>query len=236
MVFLRLLVAVGCLIFSFCLIAEAETPARKLVFSQIEGSPLQTRSAKMLTVLYGKLGIEVSFEILPARRALESSNSGKTDGEVFRIKSLYKRYPNLIQVPTILHTFNGYAYTMNGQIINSWEDMRPYRIGLMHGVVWAEKGTEGYNVVRLLGYRELLDKLLSGGIDIVIGTEFSFNLEVNRLGITTKFYRGKSLRSLSVYHYLHKKNASLVDQVDAEIKSMTKSGDIERISGIRHID
>lgn len=236
MVLLRQLFVVGCLIFSFCLVAEAETQINKLVFSQIAGSPLQARSAKVLKVLYGKLGIETHFEILPARRALESSNTGKTDGEIFRITDLDKRYPNLIQVPTILHTFNGYAYTMNGKIINSWEDLRPYRIGLMHGVIWAEKGTEDYNVVRLLGYRELLDKLLSGGIDIVIGTEFSFNLEVEESGITTKFYRGKPLSSLNVYHYLHKKNASLVNQVDAEIITMTKNGDIERISGIRHVE
>ncbi len=193
---------------------------KKLVFSLIEGTQTQIEAAKTLTKAYGNLGISVDYLTLPARRALEFSDSGQTDGEVFRIKTITNKYKNLRRIPTPIMFFQGMAYSLKDISIDNWRDMQPYRIGIIRGVVWSERGAKGLNVVRLDTNEALFDKLLAGGVDIVVGTSFSMEREIQKRDLNFEIYNSKPLMQFKVYHFLHVKHETLVEPVNREIRKI----------------
>jgi len=215
--------------------AAAET--KKLVFSQIMGSLVQKSASDLITLLYSRLGIETSFTIIPAKRALEMSSKGKTDGEIFRIWAVGDRFNTLIRVPTPIMTLSGYAYSnKEGLTVNSVADLgEASRIGIVRGIVWAEKLIEGrHGVVRVNSSKELVLRLANGSVDVVLANNTTLETEQKKQNIKAKFYKGNALNILNVYHYLNRKHQHLVDGVDREIKKLIANNEIEEITGIAY--
>ncbi len=193
---------------------------KKLVFSMITGAPEQRNVGKLLKKAYANIGIPIEFMELPGRRALEFSNSGKTDGEIFRIGSVVKKFVNLHRIETPVMSFRGFAYSTKNLKIDLWGDLKPYRVGIIRGNVWAEKNVEGRVIKRFDDLEQLVERLLMGGVDIIIESQRSTEEELKRISPETRIYRSKMLTEFSVYHYLNSKHKNLISLVETEIKKL----------------
>ncbi|MCP4107581.1 MAG: hypothetical protein GY749_18900 [Desulfobacteraceae bacterium] len=117
-----------------------------LVFSKPD-DPVADISEKILKEAYQKIGIRISVTAFPAERALRTSNSGLSDGEVNRIKGINEQYLSLVMVPVEINILEGVVFTIDVSFpVTGWESLRPYNIGIRIGIKFAEKGTVGMDV------------------------------------------------------------------------------------------
>ncbi|MBL4740488.1 MAG: transporter substrate-binding domain-containing protein [Sneathiella sp.] len=216
--------------------AETEPLSDHIVLSQISGSPLQQKASRVLRAAYENIGVEVEFMKLPGRRALQFSNSGKTDGEVFRKEKVGSKYTNLMIVPTSYMSFRGFAYSVGSMKINTWDKLNGLRVGIQRGHVWAEEGSKGMHVSYFESNSDLFHKLLDGGIDVAIAGEFSFGKVIEEKGTTQTILKGEPLIILNLFHYLNKKHKELVPVLNAEFTRMLSNGEVDRILNNSNID
>lgn len=222
------------LVVSICVMAQSHALAKdslkvpeKLVFSLIAGNEAQFEAAKKLKIAYANMGVDASFLSLPGKRALEYSNSGKTDGEVFRIKTIDQKFTNLVRIPTPIMTFRGLAYSMKKLAIDKWSDLKGLRIGVVRGVIWSAKGTRGLDAIQLDTNESLLRKLVSGGLDVIVSTSFSLDKVIEKHGDDVEIYKSDPLTSFDVYHFLHQKHEYLLEAVDDELRNLTYKDEVK---------
>lgn len=204
--------------------------SEKLVFTGIKGAVNSDIGMDVLTKAYSQLGIKILYRPLPGERALRVANSGKVDGEVFRIANVQKRYKNLIQVPTQINILPAIAYTKGKKInINGWHSLKSYRIGIQVGIKFAERGTKGMNPTRVDTNEQLFKMLDSGRIDLAIAAQSNGLKTLKKLN--TKQISGltPAIEEYPLYHYLHKKNAHLINKLNAVLIKMTRQGEIKAI-------
>ena len=187
-------------------------------------------SSKVLESAYDKLGIQIEVATYPAERALYLSNKGKMDGEIHRIESLHKRYPNLIMIPVPINYFEAMAYTTDDSVkIKNWQHLEPYSIAIKLGIKYAEQGTSGMDVAKYVTYDQIFNLLELERFDIAIASRLEGILHVKRLGSNKIRMLSPSLDSFHLYHYLHRSQLDIVPKVTAVLRSMEENGDIESI-------
>ncbi|MEP4190804.1 MAG: hypothetical protein ABJN51_06985, partial [Sneathiella sp.] len=162
--------------------------------------------------------------------ALQASVQGETDGEIFRIKNIESKYPNLHRTQVPLLTFRGFAYTKSGLKINRLDNLKDYRVGILRGIVWAEEGVKSPHIVPVESVDILLEKLLKGGIDVAVTIDFPFENEIRKKNVQSLMTRGSQLISFDVFHYLNKKYACLATDIDHHLKVLHDSGTIKRMA------
>jgi len=201
-----------------------------LIFSGIEGSVNSEISMQVLEKAYAKLGLQIQYRPLPGERALRASNSGAVDGEVFRIANIQKRYKNLIPVPTPINSLQALAFTKDKDIVlQDWQSLKRYRIGIQGGIKFAERTTKGMNPVVVDTNKQLFRMLDSGRIDVLIAAESNGLKTLADLRMKGIHALPPLIQPYPLYHYLHKKHAGLVERLDAVLQSMQASGEIRAI-------
>ena len=203
----------------------------RLVFSSFKGSPVQKVGQVILNHAYNKLNLKVTYQSAPAKRSLLMSSRGELDGETARTWELGITHPTLLRVPTPLFKFEGVAYRLNGPPINKVEQLEPnLRVGIQRGVTWAENIVAlRKGVVRVDSVTELAQKILNKSIDVALYTGIGFQEEIERYEQNERIVKGQPLFDKALYHYLHKKNESLVDPVNAVLSEMMKTGELEKL-------
>jgi len=208
-------------------IAQAEN---KLIFSGISGAVNSDISMRVLSEAYKEIGFDVKFLPLPGERALRASNSGETDGEVFRIANVQKRYKNLIPVPTPINVLEGIVFTKNKNIkVNGWNSLKPYRIGIQVGIKFVERGTKGMNRTIVDSNEQLFRMLNAGRIDIAVVAYTNGVKAIKKLGVDGIKANKPAVQVYPLYHYLNTKHSSLVNKLDAVLKKMQSTGRIKEI-------
>ena len=147
-----------CLFLTLLLTLSAVAESR-LVFTTVEGSPDTLTAEAVLKEAYKRMGVEINVLRLSAKEALRRSNAGEADGEVARIDGASKQYANLVQIPIPISYIQGAVFSKNPDLdLVGWHSLRPYRIGLVKGILFAERGTRGMktNVVPVRQTKYLL--------------------------------------------------------------------------------
>jgi hypothetical protein len=179
---------------------------------------------------YRRLGIDVVIRKYPAERAIRLANEGKADGEVQRIDGIAKNYPNLIQVRPSINFISATAFSAKKDLrVDGWPSLRPYRIGIIRGIKFAERNTRGMAVAAAGDYERLFVMLDRGRFDIALSTRLNGLLHIKRLGIDGVRALDPDVDRFELYHYLHRKHADLVPRIEAMFDRMWKSGDLARI-------
>ncbi len=201
-----------------------------LIFNTINGSFNAEPSKQILAEAYQHIGMKIEVEYLPGERALRMSNSGNTDGELQRILHINKKYPNLVMVPVSIGAFGGYVFTKNTEFqVNGWESLKPYKIGIVRGVKFTEKGTKGMKVFQASNVVKLFNLLNKGRIDILVTAHFSGLNAIKKTGVKGVKILSPPVEEYALYHYLHKKNADLIPKLIPILKKMEKEGRIKEI-------
>ncbi len=184
----------------------------------------------ILREAYGRLGYRVEVTRYPAERAIRMANQGRFDGEVQRIDGVADSYPNLVQLyPSINHVEGGVFTARDDLVIESWEDMRPYSCGIIRGIKFAERSTEGMDRYIVGGYNRLFTMLTHERFDLAVSPFVSAAYNLKRGGFDNIRPAGPVLERFELYHYLHRSRTDLKPEIEAELARMSENGELTAI-------
>lgn len=212
--------------------ASSQSADNIIRLSRIAGFPDQVVGGEILSAVYAKLGIKVEFEDVPAERALILSNGGELDGEIQRIAGVEKTYTSLVPVPVAINYIEPSVFTVSQTFpVDGWDSIRPYSIGIVHGVGSSERGTKGMPRVEAVGDQAtLLHMLDHGRIDVAVTDLFSGQIAVKRLNLESRVHPLQPpLQRIYLYHYLNDRHRDLAKQVEGVLRAMEADGELERL-------
>lgn len=183
---------------------------------------------EILRKAYAELGYTIIRSEMSGFEALKSSNEGKFDGELLRIDGITNQYSNLVQVPIPVTFFQGVVFSTKYYFpVDSWYSLESYRIGIVDGALYAERGTIGMNVIKANDAGQLFELLSNHKIDVAVTSKIIGQLYMKDIP-EIKEMEG-ILETQFLYHYLHKKNMHLVPDLEKILKRMLLDGTSRRM-------
>lgn len=201
-----------------------------MVFSTVKDTLVADINEIIIRHAYQKLGIQLIIKKLPAARALQESNAGEFDGELFRISGISKKYPNLLMIPVVSYEVSVRAYSKRSDIkVASWNSLKAFKIGIERGVQFSEEATQGMNRQIVNTNQQLFRLLNKNRVDIVVSDEwsaFGTLMALQRTGFPVKLIKELSPRIMGIqlHHYLHTKHMALIPKINQAIKESLQLG------------
>ena len=215
---------IGLLLLLLCVPGMAN---QRLELTTVANSPDTSVSSDVLKEAYRRLGIDISIRGLGASEALQRSNSGLADGEVQRIDGISRNFPNLIQVPIPINYIQGAVFSKNSALkLRGWYSLRTFKIGLVKGIIFAEKGTSGMQVQMTETYDQLIELLLNDQVDLIVVPYINGAVAIRQHPQGGQLHLNGILETYLLYHYLHKTHEKLVPAITSTLKSMLLDGTI----------
>ena len=203
---------------------------KTFLISGIEGSSDSLAAYQVVKEAYRQLNYEVEVQWISGVEGLEKANAGEVDAELQRIDGISKKYPNLVQIEIPINILEGAVFTTGTSFeILSWHSLRPYRIGLVKGIIFAEQGTEGMNVTRADSYGQLLEYLKNGTVDVAVMPRINGLYAIKKLKVEGVSEVKGTLETLFLYHYVHKRHKDLAVKLEKVFKEMLLTGKTRKI-------
>jgi len=212
--------------------ATAEEP---LVIAYVEDSVDHVAAKAVMEEAYERLGVEVEFQGFEAAEALKASSSGRVGAELQRIDGIQRRFPSLLQVPIPINYIQGMAVSKKYNFpVLGWHSLQPYRVGIVKGILFAERGTEGMDVKVAETYPELIRWIDDGTVDVGVMPRISGLDALNQSGKEDVREMDGILETLLAYHYLHVSRADLKKRLSVVLKEMLLDGTTQRLRKAAH--
>ncbi len=211
-----------CAMLSVLLLMSSARAQDVLKLSGFEAPNLTPVAESILSQAYGELGIRIQTFITSPRRALLDSASGKTDGELVRIRTIEADHSSLLRVDVPIILARTFAYTNKPQLRGkSFKQLRHLRVGHVAGARFAAELADGFAEVWTADTPEQLFEMLQRDrIDLVIAGESTGRRIIRDRKLVGVFPLRPSLQEVAFYHYLHEKHADLVPRIEAVLKRM----------------
>ena len=140
-----------------------------MVITAIAGSAENAASKRVVSEAYHRLGVEIEFSDHDAAAALRLVDTGKADAALQRIGGLDRDFPRLHQIPVPINVIQGGAFSKEHRFpVKGWNSLRPYRIGIVRGVVFAAEGSAGMDVRVAADGVELMRWVEDGEVDVAV--------------------------------------------------------------------
>ena len=187
-------------------------------------------SEVVLRKAYARLGVNLEIRKYPAERALQLANQGTVAGEVQRIDGLSASYPNLIQVRPPINYIEGTVFSGDTRFqVDGWESLRPFRIGIIRGIKFAESNTQGMDVQAVGDYERLFTMLENGRFEIIVSPGINGEYHLRLFGMVGVAKLRPAIERFDLFHYLHRDHEALAAKVSEVLERMRQSGELERI-------
>lgn len=223
---IRLVFAVIALLFSGLNSAQ-EKP---VVVAVVAGSADVAAGRAVIEEAYRRIGVPVEFRSYPASEALAMSNGGEVDAELQRIDGTSNSYPNLVKIPIPINIIQGAVFSRDLRFpIMGWHSLRPYRIGIVRGILFAEQQTIGMERTFMDSYPALIDAINNGEVDVGVMLRIGGLSAIRELKSDGIVELDGVLETLFLYHYVHRSRADLVEKLQPVLKDMLLSGEIRRM-------
>jgi polar amino acid transport system substrate-binding protein len=211
-------------------VATAQARPDRLVLATVQDDAGVEVSIAVLQEAYRRVGIAVTIERFAGDVALQRSTSGATDGDVARADGLTLRYPDLAQVPIPIDYTDIAVFARDSALrIRTVDELRRLRVAVVRGVPAIER-TIGDLPVRMVDtYDELFALLAAREVDAVVATELAGRVALARGLAGAGAVRAGILDSYLRYHYLHRRHAALVPEVERVLRAMLLDGTVARI-------
>lgn len=218
------------LIVTLILVTPAYAQPPSLTFGMTKGDASSIPLA-VLKAAYKKLGVRVIEKPLPAKRSLAEADLGLTDGEVNRIAAIEGKHPNLIRIKVPVDSFDVVVITLGSDIkIDSLDDLYTLKVGIRSGIQFAERAVKKMPyVTRIKDWDILFDMLAMKRLDAIIATPHTWEEQSTRLGQIDLNMHTPPLKSINLYHYLHKRHLDIVPSITSVLEEMQSSSEIEQI-------
>ena len=202
----------------------------RVVLTAVAGSADAIAGEAVLREAYSQIDIDVDIRWLEADEGLAASAAGAFDGSLQRIGGITERYPHLIEVPIPINYLQAVALSTDPSItIDGWASLRPYRVGLVRGILFIEEGLSVGERVYAEDYSDLLAQLRAGVTDVAIAPRVnSWEARHGPEGLGVVELPGV-LQTVALYHYLHDSNEALVPLIQYVLRNMIQDATIWRI-------
>ncbi|WP_426416490.1 substrate-binding periplasmic protein [Aestuariirhabdus sp. LZHN29] len=211
------------------LLLSASARGQDMRIAMVADAPMQLIACRVMEKVYARLNLALEPVPLPGKRALQASNSGDVDGELLRISAIKQRYSNLVQVPESYLMMQGMVFSRAGlPPMSRWQDLAPYRVGVVRGVHYSREGTEGMNRIVASDVPQLFDLLDRGRVDLIVTAKLNGAIEMLRRPEASFVLHPIPLFEEPLYHFLHREHRALVPGLDREIRALKSSGELER--------
>lgn len=214
------------------LIFSGVSYAEKYQFVSINYLIEQEVGRIVLPKIYDKLGIDINITPLPGKRAQLHATSGISDGELMRIFSYGEENPTMHRVPTPYYYLETMAFIKKGSgvQINNKEDLSKYRIAKVRGVKHTNNITKGLlHVYDFNTTKQSMMFVMLGRADVVLTNKIDGLIVLKKYEIDNVVPTGKPLATLDLFNYIHEDHKDIIPRVDAMIKKMKASGELNRI-------
>ena len=224
----RFMLALAAIVFSGVSFAKTED----YQFASIEFLFEQQVGAKVLPEIYAKLGLTISITPMPGKRAQREAVSGHKDGEIMRIWTYGIENPTMIRVPTAYYQLETMAFVHKNSQINlaSHSELLNHNLLKVRGVKHTDNITHGLKYV--FNYDDTLSMMTALGESnnsVALTNTADGLYALKKLNIDYIKPLPPALATLDLYHYINPKNAALVPKIDAVIKSMKASGELDML-------
>lgn len=206
--------------------------AQEVQLARNENAIGQAVAAKLLTDIYKKAGLGINIAPLPAARANAVALAGDKDGEVARIAPYFAKNPSLFKVEPGYYylTTAAFAKSDKGVTINSKDDLKKYKVGIVRGIAHAEAATEGLAGLQVTGsYDQLYQMLEAGRIDVAIDEGINGPSTLKGLGLKDITQVGEIAR-LDLFNVLTPAKKDLAPKISAAIKALKDSGELAKLT------
>lgn len=195
-----------------------------------EHNEITVAATRILSEAYENIGINVTIEELPSKRALFLSNKGITDGELIRIDNIDLKYTELIKVPVAYMSIRHMVWTKNVVLpCNDKVNLSPYLIGFNRGYLFAEGVTKGMNKYAAGSFQQVFKMLDLGRVEVAIATDYTGKSIIRELDLQGISMLPTPLDITPVFHYLHDKNKHLLDRITSSLQKMQRDGRFNKI-------
>jgi len=185
----------------------------------------------ILIEAYARIGYNVEFPIFPPGRMIALLDSGTVDALILAEASFPKEHPGSIAVATPIWVDELVAFSKLPIVVNNWEDLRPWRVGYIRGMLIIErKLASGFNRFPAHDPFQLFRMLSAGHIDVTVTSRSIGGLMISRLSLRGVSRVSGKLETVPNYHIIAQKNAELARLLSAELSAMEKSGRIAEIT------
>jgi polar amino acid transport system substrate-binding protein len=213
--------------------AFANTGAKEIRIATLEHDTPQVNAAIIvMTEIYKRIGYDMTIVRFPGKRSLVEANLGTTDGELMRIESIEKHYPNLVRVPYVIGRLIAVALVRKGQPkVSRLSELVGKKVGIVRGVEYTEIVTRNLDRQILNSVDSLFNSLLRERVDVILFPVLDAQAYIKSHGLENEVDIGdQPIVDLPLYHYLHKDSQAIVDTLAEEIQRMTKSGALDKLS------
>jgi polar amino acid transport system substrate-binding protein len=234
-----LICPIACLLISLMLtsIPVCAEPARgtagagPLHLARNELAAEQAVAALVLEDIYQRAGLKFTVTPMPGARANTAALAGKVDGEVARVQAYADKNTSLLKLdpPYYYLTTAAFARTDRKLSIRSRDDLAGLKVGYVRGIAHAElQTTHLENVTVISAYDRMYEMLQAGRIDVALDTGANGAYMINKYGLTDLQPVGTLARH-DLFHILHSSRRDLAPRVQAVIKQLRESRQLEKI-------
>ena len=212
---------------TFCSLLSAQ----EVRLTRAEGNCDQLIASLILTDIYKRAGLTLTVQPVPNARATMMATSGMVDGEVARIDTYAENNPPLQRVdpPYYYFTASAIAKSNRGIRINSKEDLKKYRVGIVRGILYLKQMTMGVENLEIANGHDNLYKMLEKDrVDVIIDTRINSRYFIKKFDLKEMELVG-DLARFDNYNILTPANKNLAPKISATIKSLITSGDLVKL-------
>lgn len=188
-------------------------------------APLEAKSfpevEQAILKAYNEMGIQAKIIRMPAKRSLfEASKNTWVDAELGRVAEAEALLKDYIRIPIPLISFEISAYANKEDIdISSWRTMAGYRVATLRGIITITQKLDELDIdyVTTGTVKQVLALVKTGRADVAI---IPNGVIENQQAI--EFYRLRSqvLKTVQVFHYIHKKHQPIVDDFSQSLSKL----------------
>ena len=212
-------------------------PAEPLVFAASYPPPYSNQDNtgildRVLTEAGRRIGVEIAVRNLPAERALSDANAGFVDGVLARVEHMERTHTHLVRIRSATIESRDFVAFSPAEVppILSWDDLAAYNIAYVRGwKIFENNAPSAKSAVAVDSTRRAFELLARGRTDVVLNARLDGMLMAARLGIRDIRVHEPPLASLSLYPYVHRRNARYVMALTAALDAMKADGTYDRI-------
>lgn len=193
-----------------------------------EGHYLLPLAESILQELYQPLGIDISILQLPSARSLLYVNEGNADAELARVAGIDQQFAQLVPVEVPLLKLYLIAVARTDDIsIERMQQARGGRVAIRLGTKYIEQYTAGWGVIQVDSIAQQLNLLVNKRVDYALIEGIKAELLLADISAEPLFQ--KTLETVPMFHYLHKKHQHLLPELANRMQYLRDSGRIDAL-------
>jgi|SRR5471030_309895 len=212
---------------------------KKIVMSALfvrETEPLGQYLYLIYQEAFRRLGYELVYLALPARRSGAEADSGKVAGELSRGRDYGETHPNLVRVeePAISSVYS--AYSLNPDLqLSGWQSLGDrtlrieYRMGMQVPQSRLEAMAPNPAATCVASSLQGMRKLVAGRMDVYIDLEdvIEPTLQTDEFSGQHRIKKAGVMERFQAHAYLHRSYAALQGPLSETLRQMKKEGLME---------